>query len=197
MKIKKIFILSKLLVIFLMINLSISVILYCFLSKTDQPTKTDAIILIEGGDVNRYRTAASLYRKGYAKKIIVSPTIENINGLNNLKVMIKLGVKEKDIIKDKGPTTSTWKNALNCIELLKKNNFNSAIIVTSDYHIARTHLSFDREKEKTMNLYYIGSKSKNGKFWYQEYNGIKQTIREILVLPIYLLELYKFDFFDR
>jgi len=46
-------------------------------------------------------------------------------------------ILEEDVI-------STWTNATNTIEIMVENNWNSAIVVTTDYHTRRTCLSFER-----------------------------------------------------
>jgi len=52
--------------------------------------------------------------------------------------------------------TSTWTNATNMIEIMEENNWDSAIVVTTDYHTRRIHLSFERaSREKDMDFTYV------------------------------------------
>src|SRR5699024_11905951 len=72
------------------------------------------------------------------------------------------GVEEEDVIVDT-ESTSTYSNAERTLEIMDDNNFESAMIVTSDYHLKRTKLAFERlnDNEKTFN--YISASNLAGK----------------------------------
>ena len=148
--------------------------------KTDIK-KADVIVVLGAGStksglpcktsLERAIKGILLYKDGYSKKIIFSGGTNNKDIVPPAKAManiaIKLGVKPSDIIvEDKSKTT--YQNAIFTYSILKKENYNSVLLVTSESHIKRALELFKKLGVKTYTAYYdeslpskdIGFKSK-------------------------------------
>ena len=120
-----------------------------FLVVNDILDKSDAIVVL-GSDPRGMREdwAAILYKKGLGKKIIMcgyqvgwqASTAEIMK-----RHALALGVPEGAIILDYGwNNNGTWDNAINCLKIVRENNFKSAIVVTSNYHTRRSRYAFKK-----------------------------------------------------
>ncbi len=176
----------------LLILIVVGIFVYCYnhVSQGVAPVKSDVIIMIDGGDTNRWTQAGKLYQENYAPKVIVSPVIKE-PGIDNIQSMIDAGVPKKDLILET-KATSTWINATNTLALMKKNHLKSAIVVTSDYHTARTKLAYNRaDKDNKFDITVVGISDKNGEYWNETEIGKQQARREAVKLLAYWLGLYK------
>lgn len=55
-------------------------------------------------------------------------------------------------------STSTWTNATHSVDIMEENNWDSALVVTTDYHTRRTRLSFERATlGKDMDFAYVST----------------------------------------
>ncbi|WP_414043541.1 YdcF family protein [Macrococcus animalis] len=173
------------------IAVGIGVWCYNNVDHGDKPKKSDVIIMIDGGDSGRYTETGRFYEEKYAPKVMISPAIEDKNGLNNVKAVEEAGVPSEAIIKEM-KATSTWTNATETLKLMKKNNLKSALVVTSDYHATRTKLAYKRaNKDYDYDISVVGVKSKDGLKWNEYQAGKDQAFREAYILPAYWLGLYK------
>jgi len=105
--------------------------------RRDARQKADCII-VAGGVPERAKTAALLYKEGFAPKVIVSGKDTSIT---DRRTLLAAGVPASAIIEEPR-STSTWENATFSRPLLKEINAKSAILVTSSYHSARTYATF-------------------------------------------------------
>lgn len=167
-------------------------------TSLDHGAKTessDVIIVAEGSVPERAYRGVELLLKGYSAsdKLIVSPATKT-----NLPFYLSAGADRKQLILEE-EATSTWTNATNTIDIMEENGWDSAIVVTTDYHTRRTRLSFERaSKGKDMEFTYVSA--------YQEVNGQptryleheagrKSGLREAVKYFGYLFGLYYvFDF---
>lgn len=113
----------------------------------------DAIVAISGGDTNaRANWAISLYKKGWADRLIFSGAASDKSGPSNAAVMKKLaldaGVTERNIYIDEKSET-TGENAKNVSKIFKENRIGAAILVTSGYHQRRAYLEFKKHAANT------------------------------------------------
>ncbi|TDM12379.1 YdcF family protein [Macrococcus lamae] len=179
------------LVLLALIAAGSAVYAYNHVSQGEKPVKSDVIIMIDGGDTNRWTQAGKLYQEKYAPKVMVSPVVK-IPGIDNVQAMVEAGVPKKDLILEK-KATSTWTNATNTLALMKKNNMKSAIVVTSDYHTARTKLAYDRaDKNNDYDITVVGIKDKDGNAWNETDIGKSLARGEVVKLFAYWFGLYKF-----
>lgn len=156
----------------------------------EEPVTTDVIIVPEGGS-QRSEKAAELYNEGYSEsdKIIVSPLTKE-----NKKDYEK--IPKKDILAET-EATSTYTNATNTLALMEENNYDSALIVTTDYHTLRTKLSYERVNEAyDYDLTIVAAYPESGgeeRPWY-DYTpeSFKTASREFIKIWGYWFGLYKF-----
>lgn len=117
---------------------------------TSSPQKSDVIIVLGcsvWGDEpsptlnQRINEALELYREGYGKKIIASGAKgygENMHEATAIKKrLVELGVPESEILEEKN-STSTFENLTFSQDLMKKQGYKDAVIVTNYYHIYRS-----------------------------------------------------------
>ncbi|WP_038073203.1 YdcF family protein [Treponema sp. C6A8] len=116
------------------------------LLDTDEPQKSDAIILLEGDGFARYKKAVSLYKSGIAPLICFSGGFddEKSGAFTYEKVkplILEAGVPEKDLIlEDK--SKNTYEQAIEIMQLAQQNNWKRIVLVASHYHSYRAFLTF-------------------------------------------------------
>jgi uncharacterized SAM-binding protein YcdF (DUF218 family) len=144
---KRLFLTIALIAVIVLGTIYINILYY---GHTSKPAKSDVIIVlgcrIEGTSPSlslKYRLdkAWELYNSGYARYIIVSGG-KGANEVVSESAVMKSwlnsrGVK-RDIIIEENKSSNTYENLVLSKELMKKNNFRSAIIVSNDFHIFRS-----------------------------------------------------------
>lgn len=127
----------------------------------EKPVVSDIIIVPEGGvTVERARTARQLLDQGYSRsgQVIVSPLVAN-----NMEYYEYYNFNEEEIINEV-EATNTYENALNTLEIVDKLGYDSAIVTSSDYHMKRVKLLYDRVNEEegyNFNLTYVAAFHEN------------------------------------
>ncbi|MGG3468172.1 YdcF family protein [Neobacillus pocheonensis] len=146
-----------------------------FLVINEEPKKVDAIVVLSGGE-GRLEKGMELYKSGYASTIIVS------NGLadNLWKQAITQLPRKSVILEDKAD--STYESAANVKKIMENNNYHSAIVVSSDYHMRRVKYNFIRvNKGSHMELIYVSSASSyDPKLWWMSKRSLGTTISEYI-----------------
>lgn len=94
-------------------------------------------------------------------------------------------------------STSTWANATHSIDIMEEYNWDSALVVTTDYHTRTTRLSFERAAlGKDLDFTYVSTyyEEDDGEpMRYLEHEpGWKTGIRETAKYFGYLFGLYHF-----
>ena len=146
-------------------------------SISEKGLKIKSFIYVLGGNqyslVNRFRKAASLYHKGFSKKILIlsrpgitefSPELGR-NLTNNewaIRELERLNVRKEDIepvsVQKKG--FGTLSEAKGLSDIVRKKGCNRLILVTSDYHTRRVLHTFLRYgSDNSFELYLYGSES--------------------------------------
>ncbi|RKD23188.1 hypothetical protein BEP19_13305 [Ammoniphilus oxalaticus] len=110
-----------------------------YLLVDERPIHADAIILLTGGNTERHEKAVELYYQGYAPRFIVSNATED--GI--YEAVLNHGVPEQSVWKE-NKADSTFTNAVYTRNIIKQAKLKSAIIVSSDYHMRRVKVNFDR-----------------------------------------------------
>lgn len=154
----------------------------------DESPKPSDVIIVLSGDEGRLEKAADLYHQGYAKKVLLSKV--DGDGMR-LTDAYRLGIPDDAIIRE-NEATSTYTNALYTKKLVLDAGFKSAIVVSSDYHMRRSKLIFDRVyKDSGVSFTYVASK-RNETPWYLDRMNLLATATEYIKLPGYYFYLYKF-----
>lgn len=155
----------------------------------EQKIKSDVIVVL-GGDEGRLEKAVELYKQGYASKILLSP-ISPLPGGLSISEANKLGIPREAILVESG--SSSTRNTIYYLNNIMINyNFKSAIIVTSDYHMRRTMMTFDKYKSSTFTIHYVSALDLKGRKWYERPDKFKIWYTEFKRLTGYRLHLYKF-----
>ena len=143
---------NRTIIVFLVIIVSICILnIHSFLQEIKNNeintvaniNKIDGIVVLTG---DQYRIAKGIeLLKNYPdKKLLISGVNKNINTIDimrefpNNKNFFQCCV---DIGKD---AKNTFENIIETFEWMKSNEFNSIIIVTSDYHVPRVKLEINR-----------------------------------------------------
>jgi uncharacterized SAM-binding protein YcdF (DUF218 family) len=130
---------------------------YIFLESN--PEQADLIIVFGTRHKEASKQASELYRKGYAKKILVSGGENRITHENEAREMskslISLGVASGDIIRE-DKSTNSLENVLfseNVIgEMLGWENIKKILVVTKHYHIRRAMMTLKKHFPDSVRL---------------------------------------------
>lgn len=159
-------------------------------SETDTPEKADVIIMLGGGDKGRMEKAAELYREGYAEHVMITPVIESIS-TQSTEFALELGIPEDAIIEEHN-ATSTYTNATESLKIMNEKGFDSALVVTSDYHLKRSKMIYDRVDDGQHDLKYIAALGSNGETWKDRSYADRIWFTEFYKLCGYRLGMYNF-----
>lgn len=160
-------------------------------THSDQAGNSDTIIILGGGDQGRVQQAARLYESGYADNVIITPVEERYTSEELITILRHYGFSEEDITVEE-ESTSTYSNAEKTIEIMDDNNFDSALVVTSDYHIKRAKIAFDRINEESKEFHYIPATNLAGEKWREREDSHVHWFNEFIKVWGYRLGLYKF-----
>ncbi|WP_339281345.1 YdcF family protein [Paenibacillus sp. FSL H8-0282] len=150
-----------------------------FLTYTQSPNASDTIIILSGG-AGRVEEGAALYNEGYASSILLSNAKESNSRFGDmLQTALTQGIPAS-IILTENDALSTYQNALYTLSIMQLHGFNSAIVVSSDFHMRRVKLIFDRVYKKSgIELTYVGSPSGyNAKRWWSDRKSRETTFNE-------------------
>lgn len=159
-------------------------------SKTDTPEKSDVIIMLGGGDKGRMEKAAELYHEGYAEYVMITPAIASLYP-QSTEFALELGIPEEAIIEEH-VATSTYTNATESLRIMDEKGFDSALVVTSDYHLKRSKMIYDRVSDGKYDLKYIAALGSNDKTWDERSNADTLWFSEFYKLWAYRFGLYNF-----
>ncbi|KJS66648.1 MAG: hypothetical protein JL50_01800 [Peptococcaceae bacterium BICA1-7] len=156
-----------------------------FLVIDQAPEKADVIIVL-GGANYRVKYGSWLYNNGYANLLIYS----GVRGENAIKMANQLGVPQSAIIYEQ-QAESTYENALFSKDIMIQKGFNSAIVVSSDWHMRRVKLTYEKEFYDMGNikLYYCASNDPDfdSKLWWINKKSFKYTVTEYIKLAGYFV----------
>lgn len=123
-----------------------------YLDVGEAPRKSDYIMIMGGGVENRPFTAAALYKKGWADRILIAELRPTPGGENLLppehevasRLLQKLGVPEDQIVILDGNHAATFHEIVTLGELLAREPEAKVMIVTDTVHTRRTRWSVER-----------------------------------------------------
>ncbi|MFZ1257860.1 MAG: YdcF family protein [Candidatus Saccharimonas sp.] len=154
-------------------------------SATSGCQTADVIVAISGGDTAaRAAEAIALYQAGWAPRIIFSGAAADKSGPSNAQVMkqqaIDKGIDPNVIIIEEQSET-TGENAAKTTSIFEKNNYKSAILVTSAYHQRRALLEFNRRAlNVTVRSHPVPTDKQWGRFWWLTPTGWLLAIPEVV-----------------
>lgn len=126
-----------------------------FLIIREKPSKADVIVVLAGEFTGeRINYAVDLYKKGYAKKLLLtgwSPSRIADTAFTMKEQALKMGVPEDAFLMET-ESTSTYENALFSNKIIEDNAFGSVILVTSTYHSRRAKYIFQKILDKKIKI---------------------------------------------
>jgi len=114
------------------------------------PVPSDAIVVISGDEqMARFAEGVNLYQQGFGHYLVFSGAAYD-NGTSNADVMHDLAVQRgvpASAILEEPFGEDTWGNAVYTRQVLEEHGLESAILVTSPYHLRRAQETFDAAYE--------------------------------------------------
>ena len=128
-------------------------IYYLIVKNDSKPTASDLIVVLAGSYAERSTAAAELYRKGYARRILLTDdgvrmgwSHQHQRSLSAIEraedLLLRRGVPQDVIIKLPFYRSGTVYDALAVKRYLHTNHFQSILLVTSNYHASRAQWVF-------------------------------------------------------
>jgi len=164
--------------------------------------KSDLIVCLAGGDVERGLASADLFARGLAPKVFIAR--EPIpDGLETLKqrgiaypesidlmamILKGLGVPESAVIRNDQPVESTFEEAERVGSLLKEKKYRSLILVTSPTHSRRAWLTFRKaipDKEIRIVVMPTPYSKYRAEDWWKTRRYVREVIMEYQKLIYY------------
>jgi uncharacterized SAM-binding protein YcdF (DUF218 family) len=136
------------LLVALVIGVGVALLGPGFLLDAPQPAPriSDAIVVISGDEqMARFAEGVNLYEQGFGQYLVFSGAAYD-NGTSNADVMrglaVERGIPDTAILEE--PLgEDTWGNAVYTRQVLEEHRLQSAILVTSPYHLRRAQVTFD------------------------------------------------------
>ena len=171
----------------------------------EEPEKSDAILVLAGGEPGRAWEAADLFNAKLAQYVIVTTDktsldegelqrrgIELVDGRGNyIRVLRGLGVPEDKIITVETPVDNTLTEMQLARDLCDRRNWNSVIVVTSNYHTRRAGLTARYVFGPRFRIAVVASKhgGLNRDAWWKSHGDLRTFLIEFEKLVAYTLYL--------
>jgi uncharacterized SAM-binding protein YcdF (DUF218 family) len=155
----------------------------------ENPKQSDVIVVLSG-EVGRLQEGVNLFHDRYGDYVLLSNSTVQYTSTSEA---IALGIPENRIIEE-DKATSTYTNAVYAKQLIQQNNYHSAIIVSSDFHMKRTKLIFERVFNDTeIKLTYVSSNTPwfSKDQWWKDKFSRRIVINEWIRIVGYQFYLYK------
>jgi uncharacterized SAM-binding protein YcdF (DUF218 family) len=158
-----------------------------YLIYADELEPVKAIVVLSGGTESRMTEALNLYKEGYADLIVLTETGEQAEGfeyLNSFDMRIQLmnnGVPGGNILITDLSVNTTLDEAVAVRDLMKKRQFDSAIVVTDPYHTRRTYWIFSEvfaDEDVKIIIRPVRSSWFNSRKWFTSLKGWQFTLLE-------------------
>jgi len=176
-----------------------------YLVVEQPPVKSDLLVCLPGGNVERGLATADLYNRGFAPRVFVGRELipegydilkgRGVSYPESRDLMIQmlkaLGVPESAILTSDTPSGSTVMEATIVSGVVKKNGYRSLILVTSPTHSRRAWLVFRKamEKDGVRVLMVPSSYSKfKAEAWWQDRKYAKEVLLEYQKLTYYFFK---------
>ena len=165
-----------------------------FLVISQTPVRSDVILVFAGDAGERMEKAIALYEQDYADKIVVSggPVYMQITEARLMyDHALNRGIPPEDVIMEE-EAQNTLQNALFCRKIMEEHDFQSALVVSSEYHMFRVKAVCEQAfKGSSMELVYCAAEDPNydPEHWWANNKSLLWTVNEYLKILGYELGL--------
>jgi uncharacterized SAM-binding protein YcdF (DUF218 family) len=199
------FLLALLYVLFSYYHAPILAHLGRYLIVAHPPQKSDLIVCLAGGNVERGLAVADAYEKGLAPRIFMAREVppdgygwlkeRGVDYPETVDLMMKLleglGIPRSAFLTSDRPAKSTFDEANLVKDVLMKSDYNSIIIITTPYHCRRTWLTFRKVlEENDVRILMLPSSYSDFKpeDWWKKRRYLREIIIEYQKLIYYMLK---------
>ncbi|HYR87114.1 MAG TPA: YdcF family protein [Terriglobia bacterium] len=170
--------------------------------EDSEPRRSDAILLLAGGDPGRAWGAADLYKEQLGSYVILTaePLGSDVIALRqagipigtgvdqNERVLRALGVPQENIVRVKPYVQDTFDELTRVRELCEERQWKSLLIVTSNYHTRRTRLTAKYVLGPYMDFTVVASRHGgiNPEAWWKMRNDVRTFLIEFEKLVAYI-----------
>jgi len=158
--------------------------------EAEAPEESDVIVVLGGGDQGRVEQAAELYNEGYADEVLITAS-EKDGSTSELKTAAEHYGIPKEALVVENDATSTYTNAVSTMDFMEEEDMDSAMVVTSDYHVKRTEFIYDKVNDADYELNYIAATNLAGENWIERENSHIIWFDEMKKMWGYRMGLYK------
>lgn len=176
-----------------------------FLVIEHETSKSDLLVCLAGGNIERGLATADIYHKGLAPRIFVAPE-EPPDGLDLLegkgieyprtidlmvRLLQELGVPRSAILIGEHSSGSTKGEADMVRDLVEKEKYRSIILITSPTHTRRAYLTFSKVmEEKDVRIQVVPTRYSNfsAEEWWKHRKYVREVILEYEKLVYYYLK---------
>ncbi|MFC3420001.1 YdcF family protein [Salinicoccus hispanicus] len=159
---------------------------------SDAPVESDLIVMLGGGDEARMQKAAQLYLDGYADQVLITPVVESEESTQSSALAMEYGISEEALILE-DEAISTYTNATITIDIMEDRGMDSALIVTSDYHIKRSKYIYDKLNDGSFEFKYISALSEQDGRWHEGSDAFYIWSSEYIKMWVYRMGIYWFS----
>lgn len=156
---------------------------------TDQPVESDLIVMLGGGEAARMQMAAKLYHEGYADHVLITPVIESPELNQSSALAMAYGIPEEALILE-DEATSTYTNATITMDIMEDLDMDSALIVTSDWHIKRSKYIYDKLSNGSFEFRYISALPMQEARWHESEDAFYIWYGEYIKMWVYKMGIY-------
>ena len=160
----------------------------------NKPVKTDLIVTLGGGGIERDQMAADLYKAGYAKKILLTGMYASLRAGQSYYqsprslFLLKQGIPAKALLFD-GLSINTHQEAINIAIVLTAQHWHSALVVTDPPHIRRVAFCLSSVFKNNFSYSLIQSDAPtwHADRWWQDERWRRFSLDEVLKLIFYAI----------
>jgi uncharacterized SAM-binding protein YcdF (DUF218 family) len=133
---------------------------------------------------SRLNVAIKLYKKGLFEKFVVVGGMKNKNlDITEAEAMkrylIRKGIHSRNILKEETSLDTIGNAFFLKQKILKPRMWKNLIVITSDFHLERTRIIFEKILGKRYKMKFIGSKSLDISTFFYKISGVEKDLIEV------------------
>jgi uncharacterized SAM-binding protein YcdF (DUF218 family) len=165
--------------------------------KDDELVSADVIVILGGGGPDRVEHAVKLYQSGYAKWIMATGMHRELPGIVAtwpqlaMRHAVSMGVPDTAFILEER-STSTYEDAQYVREDMLERGFQSAIIVSSPFHMRRSRMAFRKifkdQEDISLQFSPVEYDSSQTRKWWTREGDLINVVNEYCKLTLYFFK---------